>query len=267
MKKKSSTLVPVFLMVLAIFTLLAFKTSTNSVNNSPKNASMTVPQGVAVVELFTSEGCSSCPPADDVLRKINIQPNVFTLGFHVSYWNRLGWIDSFSRKSYDEKQYAYAERFGTKGVYTPQTVVNGLSEMVGSKQNVVEKAVKTALETPVKVTILIENVVKNDKNAVKNRDISLNYKIVGDYNNDAVLQVALVESNFATHVKNGENEGRTLKHDNVVRDFQTLKLKNTEGSVSIKTSSGWNLKNCAVIMYVQEKGVGAIIGATKWAEL
>jgi hypothetical protein len=268
MKSLKSFLVPSLAAMFVLIALSAFNRSTNNVekttNDTPiiplsKNT-VGVAKGVAVLELYTSEGCSSCPPADDVLRELAKDSNVMALSFHVTYWNRLGWKDSFSQKIFDERQYAYGEKFRANGVYTPQTVINGNEEMVGSKRSQVAQAVKKAVETPAQAQIALTKTMKDG-------DIEVHYTLTGDVPKDAVLQFALVESGFATKVKRGENNGQTLKHDNVVRDFETRKMasggKNTEGVVSFFPLSGWQVKNCSIVAFVQEKGLGKILGAAK----
>ncbi|MEO7532910.1 MAG: DUF1223 domain-containing protein, partial [Ferruginibacter sp.] len=105
------------------------------------------PQGFAVVELFTSEGCSSCPPADAAMSVIanKYKEQVFVLGFHVDYWNRLGWKDEFSSSDYSKRQRNYATAFSLEGVYTPQVVVNGKSQFVGSDKSKIEKVIQSQL--------------------------------------------------------------------------------------------------------------------------
>ena len=98
-------------------------------------------KNVAVLELFTSQGCSSCPPADRLLGTYTSKENVIVLSFHVDYWNRLGWIEPFSSKAFTERQYKYASAMNT-GVYTPQLVINGQSEMVGSDESKISATVK-----------------------------------------------------------------------------------------------------------------------------
>ncbi len=212
-------------------------------------------KGIAVLELYTSEGCSSCPPADDILRGVVHQENVFAMAFHVTYWNRLGWKDSFSQKAFDERQYAYGSRFQKDGVYTPQLVVNGTEEFVGSRKSQAENAIKKALTTPAVAQISLSKTLKDN-------NIAVNYKLSGDFVN-AVLNFAVVESNFSTQVKRGENEGRILKHDNVVRGFQTVEVKNTEGVFEVKLLKNWQLSNCMFIAFLQDKKTGQVLGASK----
>lgn len=226
------------------------QSSNNALSKSQNGA-----KGIAVLELFTSEGCSSCPPADDILRGVVQQENVFAMAFHVTYWNRLGWKDSFSQKVFDERQYDYASRFQKDGVYTPQLVVNGTAEFVGSRKSQTENAIKKALATPARAQIDLSKTLKDNKIAIK-------YILSGDIVN-AVLNFAVVESNFATKVMRGENEGRILKHDNVVRDFQTLDVKNTEGGYEVPSMKNWQLQNCTLIVFLQDKKTGQVLGASK----
>jgi hypothetical protein len=264
MKYFKTALVPVAAAMFTIVALFAFNRSTKGVEKTTKDTRIYTPnsraetaqKGVAVLELFTSEGCSSCPPADDVLRDLAQDTNVVALSFHVTYWNRLGWKDSFSQKIFDERQYKYGSKFHADGVYTPQAVINGETEMVGSKKSAVTQAVKSALATPAKVQIVLQ------KSRV-GADIEIKYTLTGDVPKDAVLQFAVVENGVATKVKRGENEGRTLKHDAVVRDFEAKKGSDTEGSYLFVPLSGWNAKNCALVAFVQEKGLGRIVGAAK----
>ncbi len=219
--------------------------------------------GVAVLELYTSEGCSSCPPADDILRGVVHQENVFAMAFHVTYWNRLGWKDSFSQKIFDERQYAYSTRFQKEGVYTPQLVVNGKEEFVGSRKSQAENAIKKALATPAHAQIELSKTLKDNKIAIK-------FKLSGDFIN-AVLNFAVVESGFSTKVMRGENEGRILKHENVVRNFQTVEVKNTDGTSrdnregvhEVNFSKNWQISNCTLITFLQDKKSGQVLGASK----
>src|SRR5450755_3698233 len=101
-------------------------------------------KNVAVLELFTSQGCSSCPPADRLLGTYTLRENVIVLSFHVDYWNNLGWKDPFSSKAFTERQYNYASAIHAE-VYTPQLVINGQSEMVGSNESKISAVIKKVL--------------------------------------------------------------------------------------------------------------------------
>lgn len=260
--KITSFLLFIFLFVIASISMFfSVKKSIDTPNSLSQNT-LNTSTGVAVLELYTSEGCSSCPPADDILRGVANQENVFALGFHVTYWNRLGWKDSFSQKIFDDRQYKYGTQFQKDGVYTPQLVVNGSEEFVASRKGQVESAIKKALAIPARAQIAL---TKTEKDG----DFAIKYTLSGDLTN-AALNFAVVESNFATKVKRGENEGRTLKHDNVVRDFETADIKKypngapiTEGSHGVFPMKGWQVANCSVIVFLQDKKTGQVVGAAK----
>jgi hypothetical protein len=224
---------------------LAFKYSTNI---TPSTTNKT---GFAVVELFTSQGCSSCPPADDILRGLADKPNVFPLSFHVTYWNRLGWKDAYSQDIFDERQYKYGARFALKGVYTPQTVINGSTEMVGSYDKEIEKSIANQLSKTPEYTIELSKNMMDKKLIIKYKlSKSAEYK---------TLNMALTESHISTAVKRGENEGRTLKHNNVVHIFKTKKLNSdTEGVFECDMG---NLTIHNIIVFLQNENYGVIVGA------
>ena len=210
----------------------------------------------AVLELFTSEGCSSCPPADEILRGVANQDNVFALSFHVTYWNKLGWKDAFSQKMFDERQYAYGRLMQSNGVYTPQLVVNGSEEFVGSRKSQTEKSIEKALSHKAEAGIILTKTL--EKNILK-----AHYKLEGNFMN-TVLNIALVERNMETKVLRGENKGRTLKHDNVVREFQIIQTDATgEGSILLNIPNDFKQKDCSVIAYLQNKDTWKIMGAAK----
>ena len=210
----------------------------------------------AVLELFTSEGCSSCPPADEILRGVANQDNVFALSFHVTYWNKLGWKDAFSQKMFDERQYAYGRLMQSNGVYTPQLVVNGSEEFVGSRKSQTEKSVEKVLSQKAEARVILNKTMED--NALK-----AHYKLEGNFKN-TVLNIALVERNIETKVLRGENEGRTLKHDNVVREFQIIQIGATgEGTISFNVPSDFKQKEGKIIAYLQNKDTWKMVAASK----
>jgi hypothetical protein len=209
----------------------------------------------AVVELFTSQGCSSCPPADDILRGYADAENVYPLSFHVTYWNRLGWQDVYSQKEFDERQYMYGNHFNLRSVYTPQTVVNGAFETVGSRKGEVKNAIAEALKKPALASIVL-NLNK------KKNEYEVSYKLSGEYKN-SLLNLLIVEKSIKTEVLRGENEGRTLYHDNVVRLFKTIEMgDSTEGVSVLNIDDNWVLGNCKVIAFLQDRDTLKVKAAT-----
>jgi hypothetical protein len=213
------------------------------------------PSGFAVVELFTSEGCSSCPPADKALAELAAEypDQAYVLGFHVDYWNRLGWKDIYSAAGYTQRQQEYAARFNLQSIYTPEAIVNGRKEFVGSDQPRIEAAVK-------------EELAATSNNSLDLSATATERKVIVKYNvkeapAGLTLQVALVQSKASSQVLRGENQGLQLQHINVVRDFQSLSsLSGGAGNVALKIPSGLSAKDCKVIAYLQSKD-GHITGA------
>lgn len=209
---------------------------------------------VAVLELFTSEGCSSCPPADNLLPQLaKLDDNVIPLSFHVDYWNRLGWTDPFSSSEYSNRQRDYARQLNLESVYTPQLVVNGEYELVGSNRNQAEAAIKKSLKENAQLQISITDV----KNV--NGKLQFTVHTAGDLNKTDLL-AALVQKQATMNVKAGENRGEKLSHTNIVRAFSkhTAALK-TDFELTIPESlndSQWQL-----IVYGQRKNDLKITGA------
>ncbi|MBS1512350.1 MAG: DUF1223 domain-containing protein [Bacteroidetes bacterium] len=211
---------------------------------------------VAVIELFTSQGCSSCPPADALLEQtINDtgNKNIFALSFHVDYWNRLGWTDPFSSAAYSQRQSDYVSIMHLDGAYTPQMVVNGTTEFVGSNGSKLKQALSKALSTNTSVHF-------SALQATYNTDHSVNVQ----YNTEGALkgqtiQFALVSLHETTAVKRGENGGATLQSSNVVRQMKS----STSSSGNIIFSAAPAKENTALIAFVQDEKTMMISGAAK----
>ncbi len=176
--------------------------------NSQKMATKTQFEPVAVVELFTSQGCSSCPPADHLLGKIAAEAaeqnqRIYALSFHVDYWNYLGWRDPYSDAAFSDRQRRYASAFHSSRIYTPQMIVNGKDEFVGSNRREAKTTIQNALKISTKAEIKLTKEKPDSEN-----DIRLSYSLSGETQN-AVLRFALVEKNVKTDVSRGENGGRS----------------------------------------------------------
>lgn len=228
----------------------------------PLHSTSTQSEPFAVVELFTSEGCASCPPADKLLHKIlkeaeENQQNIYGLGFHVSYWNQLGWRDEFSDEAFNERQKNYAKALPNTQVYTPQMIVNGVSVFVGSNQQEAEKAIRHALSQKATASIRLYGDLETASDLIQ-----LKYDITGA---DAgqILNVALVERNLANYISKGENKGYLLHHDNVVRSFKNITLNgNGFGEIDLSLPRDIHLENVSVIAYLQDPDKLRILGAT-----
>jgi hypothetical protein len=219
-------------------------------------------KGFAVIELFTSEGCSSCPPADELIAKIqkeNSDKPVYILAFHVDYWNRLGWKDIFSSADYSRRQRDYAQYLNISSVYTPQIVVNGKKEFVGSEEGTLRNAIKAALQKEAPIQLTLSDVKINPN------QLQLHYQ-AADNGNHSVLLLAVVQKSAQSHVKAGENGGRILSHVQIVQKLQSIALSNNKiGVESITLPNGLNPQNLEIIGLIQNTSNGEITGAAKVA--
>ena len=222
---------------------------------SPAPSAAPVP---VVVELFTSEGCSSCPAADDVLRTLETrQPvpgaEVIVLGEHVDYWNRLGWRDPFSAAQFSERQRQYASGFGT-GSYTPQAVVNGRYELVGSRGPELARRVAEAARAPHATVALTR--------AANALSVQVSHLPAGTAAADVLL--ALTETGLSTQVGRGENAGRLLHHAAVVRALRPLGTVGAGGTFSttvpLALDPSWQTANLRAVVLVQEPGSRRLVG-------
>lgn len=220
-----------------------------------ENKKTTVGKGFALVELYTSEGCSSCPPADKLIAKIAQEykdKEVYILAYHVDYWNYLGWKDVFSSPQYSARQREYAAYLKSPdGVYTPQAIVNGKTEFIGSEEGKMQAAIKQALAKP-SATSLILNAPK-----ITGNKATINYKVVAASGN-SLLQLAVIKNHSETQVKAGENNGRNLPHINIVQKFSTMVLNSDTGTAGINLPEGFNTKDWTIIAFIQNSHTGEI---------
>lgn len=241
---------------LTICALLAFVLLTGAAFNYKLPAGGD--QGFAVVELFTSEGCSSCPPADALAAKIARETSgrpVYILSFHVDYWNRLGWKDVYSKPEYSARQKRYSGWMHLSGAYTPQMVVNGKTEMVGSNEKALRRAITANLTKAPIVSLTV-----NDIN-VSQRKLQLRYSTT-HLNDNAAINFAFIQNKAQTQVKGGENAGNTLPHINIVRELKTIPLNGHNlGTAAIPLPAEFDRKDGKVIAFIQNTGTGEILAA------
>ncbi|WP_244228793.1 DUF1223 domain-containing protein [Mucilaginibacter endophyticus] len=248
------------LLIGAIAVLAAFTNCRNTAKGNGKTPEAE-DKGFALVELFTSEGCSSCPSADNLVAKVQKEIGdkpIYILAYHVDYWNRLGWKDIFSSADYSKRQNEYANWLNLSQVYTPQIVVNGKTEFVGSQEGALRNAIKAGLQGNSSARLNL----KATRNA--NNTASVQYKIEGETENSHnVISLALVQKQAVVKVERGENGGRTLAHTQIVRNLQTLPLNSTGGSATIALPAGFDAQGWEIIGFVQNTGNGNILSAAK----
>ena len=253
--KQYKFIIPAF--VITCF-ILVITTACQSKSDKKINMPLTNQDGFVVMELFTSQGCSSCPSADNLLGKYaNLgNKNIMALAFHVDYWNRLGWTDSFSSPKYSKRQRDYAMTIDGSSVYTPQLIINGGKELVGSDVAKVSAEVSNQLKVPASVHISIDKIVKQDKNITVNFTLDRFVKFT-------TVQVALIQKQVNTNILRGENGGLKLTNYNVVRDFNSIAAGDTALSVKLSIPAGFNDSDFAVVLYAQDDASGKITGATQ----
>ena len=204
------------LLTLFIIPVILFSSSTDK---------PTEPDNIIVLELFTSQGCSSCPPADKYLNEVKGE-KIIALSYHVDYWNYIGWKDPFSRSTYSDKQRQYGAKFKSSTIYTPQLVINGMEHIVGSDKPLVKQKIAEYAKKRNSNTVALSKVLKSES------IVNFDYKIEGDINGKYIRAV-LVINERKTSVKRGENRNRELINTNIVVNEQRFKLEDSSGRGSI----------------------------------
>lgn len=245
------------LSVLAVLLLFSVVLASNS-NASKSSTNKTIKgDGFAVLELFTSEGCSSCPPADELLAKVQREVGhkpVYILAYHVDYWDRLGWKDIFSNADYTQRQYQYAKQLNAQ-VYTPQLVINGKTEFVGSNEAATAYALKSALDGAAATTLTLQGKPQGGK-------MRISYEVNGNTEGNELV-LAVVQQKGVNHIERGENEGLTLSHVQIVRQLQSFGLKDKKGEVQLSLPKGFGAKGWEIIGLLQNPQTKAIQAANK----
>ena len=201
----------------AAFAIVSLLTAPLLAADTP-HATLAVASHPVLVELFTSEGCSSCPPADALLRKLQGEHTaagqwIIGISEHVTYWNQLGWADPFSSESFTERQSNYGDRFGLASVYTPQVVVNGAQEVLGSDEAAILRAVRLT-DRPTTVAVTIGSIMPSAGG------VSVTFSVAGTSSaKSAEIYAVIADDMASSHVLRGENAGRTLAHVSVAREL------------------------------------------------
>ena len=211
--------------------------------------------GLSVVELFTSQGCSSCPPADDLLRDLSKEENILALSFSVDYWNYLGWKDIFARPEFTERQKNYNRILSRGEVYTPQMIINGRSAVVGSRRDLVAQQLTTQQEFP----------INGPEISLYYQDDMINLTIGGGtVKEPATIWMVAYDSQRSVRIKSGELAGQTRHYSNVVRGLTQIgNWTGREVMLSLDPAkiTAETCDNYAVL--VQEQGTGTILSAAR----
>ena len=207
-----------------------------------------------VVELFTSQGCSSCPPADALLGRLAEREDVIALGLHVDYWDYLGWHDAFGDRRFSDRQRGYARAAQRRTVYTPQAIVQGVTQVIGSREDALLAAIARhrAVPRPVAVRLYRED----DSRVVV--EISARRDGVGR----SVVHLVRYIPEQVVRIEGGENAGKRVRYVNIVADWQQIAVWDGRGTLRTilrdRSSSGERLP---IAVLVQKAGFGPILGA------
>lgn len=213
---------------------------------------------IVVLELFTSQGCSSCPPADVLLDKAKKQhpEQVYALSYHVDYWNYIGWEDPFSNPAYSKKQREYNIKFGYPSNYTPELVINGQEHFVGSNGSKLDAKIKQYGSLKTENGVALDNVSRGKS------QVDFNYQLDGKIA-DKLLRAVLVLDQRTTSVKRGENRNRTLTNSNIVVGEKYITLESLSGQGSIAIPNWIDTSEQLNLVVLVEKGNLELTGAAK----
>lgn len=261
---------PLHRLLFALALILAVTSQAGSSQNAAGTADNSSTRVPVVLELFTSEGCSSCPPADALLAKLQEQQpvagaEIIALEEHVDYWDHEGWVDPFSSAQWTQRQQVYASGFADHGVYTPELVINGRSGFVGSHMGEAYRAIANAVAQP--RTEISVSLLESEKRGHEQVKVEVG-KLQGAEQGD-VAEVWLVIAETALHssVTGGENAGHDLHHAPVVRWLHKVGTSNLNaapsfaGESDLKLDSAWKRNNLRIVAFVQEKRSHHILGA------
>jgi hypothetical protein len=222
------------------------------------------PASIAIVELFTSEGCSSCPPADALLRQINLKQTnagqlIVGISEHVTYWNNLGWEDPYSSPLFTDRQSTYASRLSPEGSYTPQMVVNGRDQFVGSDGGALERALRDDTRRAHLDLRIITSTLSAD-------GIDVKFSFSGQTSKPLDVVAVLTDDADRSKVLRGENSGRLLQHVSVARSLTKVATVagDAEKSVHLSLPEGFQVTGAPghhLVLFVQEAHQGTILGA------
>jgi hypothetical protein len=254
---KDVTMIRCLVAVLAVVASVSptFSLQASSAEGAPSGQPESGAPRPVLVELFTSQGCYSCPPADRLLSRLGRESggNVVPLAFHVDFWNTLGWRDPFSSSTWSRRQAAYVRALRLDSGYTPQVVVHGLAEAVGSDEKRILAAIATAASRPAAELSLTLEPGSSDVTARVQVEIPEPLR-----EREWDLMLAVYETGLVTAVESGENKGRELRNDYVVRSLRRERLKKNDSSVSEVSSKlplerDWNRSQLGVAAFLQDR--------------
>lgn len=244
------------LFLLAAFPAAAQEAAPQTIEARTEGSELEVTQPKGVVELFTSQGCASCPPADAALKHLIDDGSIVALSYHVDYWNYLGWADTLASKENTARQYAYARMFGRNGVYTPQAVLNGRDQVNGANLPGIKGRLiaLSGADAGMKVPISAER---------KDDEIDIT---IGEGSGKANVVIVYFNRQKVVDVEKGENSGKKMSYWHAVRDIQTIGMWDGKSARFVLPASVLDQEKdsgCAILLQQMKDAEtpGAIVGA------
>lgn len=208
-------------------------------------------QRPVVVELYTSQGCSSCPPADAMLGELRDRDDVIAIALHVDYWDYIGWEDEFGQPAHAERQRAYAAKAGRRSVYTPEMVVNGQTDIVGAKPMVLSKAIADHKAKAPRMTLTAQRT---------GNSLNVQGQMLDGTKGAMDIHVLRLTPSHISKITRGENRGKSFEYTNIAHDWQVAGSWDGQGALELSLDLvGEN----PVVVLVQEADAGAIIAAAR----
>lgn len=243
-------------LIAAVAAGLAGGAAAEGANPGEPSATKNNTQAKAVVELFTSQGCSSCPTADAVLGKLADRGDIVALSFSIDYWDYLGWKDTLSNPKFTERQRAYAKSFG-QGIYTPQAIINGAVHINGSDEAKIKVAIDEAIKQAASGQVPIRLRQDGDKLVV---DAGVSGQALPV--KDATLWLAVIAKTVEVPITRGENRGQTLTYRNVVRELTPIGMWNGKAmTVQLDRQTFMTSRDDGCAVLLQQGRAGPILGA------
>ena len=208
-------------------------------------------QNATVVELYTSQGCSSCPPADELLTQLAARDDVIALALHVDYWDYLGWKDDMAQPAFSQRQHGFAQAAGATTVYTPQMVIGGLDHVIGSRpMKVMEQVMRhNALPDAVAVTL-----------SRSGNRLTIDAEAVASQRGRAIVQIVRFDPEMTRDIRRGENAGRTIRYSNVVTSWTNAGAWNMAQPLRMQADLSGSER---VAVIIQDGANGPILGAAQ----
>ncbi len=202
-----------------------------------------------VVELYTSQGCSSRPPADEMLRALQGREDVLPLALHVDYWDYIGWKDTFGQRAFADRQRAYAQVAGATTIYTPQMIIGGMDHVVGARQGALDNAIAAHAAKAAMVTMSLKK---------QGGGVKVTASALADLPHGAWVQLVRVLPTAQVEIKRGENRGRTLDYSSVVTELDRVAVWDGNADLSLTVDTHGSE---AVAVIIQEPGPGRVLAA------